>query len=191
MEVINDYIKIFDNVLEKNVLETFTKICKNNMTYSPAGIFNDDGSEAVNPSIRNVMAYTLSNIHDSSLTNSHWASYLFVTFTKYIQEYKKNMNALGLNIKINDMQVLKYKKNGHYKFHVDDGSVHRILSLIYFVNDNYEGGNLCFKLLNSQKVHEVKKVSNRLIIWPSNFMYPHTVTPVTKGERFSVVAWAS
>ena len=31
---------------------------------------------------------------------------------------------------------------------------------------------------------------NRMIIWPSTFLYPHTVKPVTKGTRYSVVAWA-
>ena len=33
-------------------------------------------------------------------------------------------------------------------------------------------------------------VPNRLIIWPSNFLFPHSVLPVTKGLRYSVVAWA-
>ena len=30
----------------------------------------------------------------------------------------------------------------------------------------------------------------RLIIWPSNFMFPHRVNPVIKGTRYSIVAWA-
>ena len=34
------------------------------------------------------------------------------------------------------------------------------------------------------------KRPNRLIIWPSSFMYPHCVTPIEKGIRYSIVAWA-
>jgi len=94
--------------------------------------------------------------------------------------------------RINDIQVLKYVPGGHYKFHIDDNTnIHRVLSLIYFVNDDYEGGDLVFKLIGTEEVLKVEKKKNRLIIWPSNFMYPHSVTPVLKGIRYSVVAWAS
>ena len=39
-------------------------------------------------------------------------------------------------------------------------------------------------------MRDIEPVPGRLIIWPSNFMYKHKVTPVTKGKRFSIVAWA-
>ena len=29
----------------------------------------------------------------------------------------------------------------------------------------------------------------RLVMWPSNFMYPHSVSPVTKGTRYAIVSW--
>ena len=60
-----------------------------------------------------------------------------------------------------------------------------------FINDNYEGGELVFKYPNSEDTTKIDKKKNRIIIWPSNFLYPHSVFPVTKGERYSVVAWAS
>jgi predicted 2-oxoglutarate/Fe(II)-dependent dioxygenase YbiX len=28
-----------------------------------------------------------------------------------------------------------------------------------------------------------------LLIFPSNFMYPHRVEPVTNGERYSFISW--
>ena len=28
-----------------------------------------------------------------------------------------------------------------------------------------------------------------VLIFPSNFMYPHKVEPVTKGTRYSYVSW--
>ena len=28
-----------------------------------------------------------------------------------------------------------------------------------------------------------------IIVFPSNFMYPHKVEPVTKGTRYSYISW--
>jgi SM-20-related protein len=63
------------------------------------------------------------------------------------------------------------------------------VSCIYFVNEEYGGGDLVFSFLHTDKKLIIKPKKNNLIVWPSNFMYPHSVEPVTKGERYSVVAW--
>ena len=59
-----------------------------------------------------------------------------------------------------------------------------ILSLIGILSNDYEGGELTF--------FEDKKIDTEkgdLLIFPSNFLYPHKVTPVTKGTRYSYVSW--
>jgi predicted 2-oxoglutarate/Fe(II)-dependent dioxygenase YbiX len=66
----------------------------------------------------------------------------------------------------------------------------RTMSCILLLNNDYEGGNLCFRNPDGSGEWEVEVKPNRMIIWPSNFLYPHTVKPVTKGKRYSVVAWA-
>jgi predicted 2-oxoglutarate/Fe(II)-dependent dioxygenase YbiX len=64
------------------------------------------------------------------------------------------------------------------------------MSCILLLNNDYEGGNLCFRNPDKSGEWEVEVKPNRMIIWPSCFMFPHTVKPVTKGTRYSVVAWA-
>ena len=59
-----------------------------------------------------------------------------------------------------------------------------ILSLIGILNDDYEGGEL---IMCGDKKIDTKK--GDLIIFPSNFLYPHEITPVTKGVRYSYVSW--
>ena len=59
-----------------------------------------------------------------------------------------------------------------------------ILSIIGLLNDDYEGGEL---IMFEDKKIDIKK--GDLIIFPSNFLYPHEITPVTKGVRYSYVAW--
>jgi len=59
-----------------------------------------------------------------------------------------------------------------------------VLSIIGILNDDYEGGELI--------MFEDKKINTKkgdLIIFPSNFLYPHEITPVTKGVRYSYVSW--
>ncbi len=59
-----------------------------------------------------------------------------------------------------------------------------ILYIIGILNDDYEGGE--FIMFEDKKI-ETKK--GDLLIFPSNFLYPHKVTPVTKGVRYSYVSW--
>ena len=59
-----------------------------------------------------------------------------------------------------------------------------VLSIIGILNDDYEGGEL---IMFEDKKIDTKK--GDLLIFPSNFLYPHYVTPVTKGVRYSYVSW--
>ena len=68
--------------------------------------------------------------------------------------------------------------------------VPRTLSAIYLINDDYEGGNLIFGIPGSDQILKIERVKNRMIVWPSNFLYPHTVEPIIKGTRYSMVSWA-
>jgi len=60
-----------------------------------------------------------------------------------------------------------------------------ILSILALLNDDFEGGD--FLMFEDKKV---KLSAGDIIIFPSNFMYPHAVTTVTKGTRYSCVSWA-
>ena len=59
-----------------------------------------------------------------------------------------------------------------------------ILSIIGILNDDYEGGEL---IMFEDKIIHTKK--GDLLIFPSNFLYPHRIAPVTKGTRYSYVSW--
>ena len=66
----------------------------------------------------------------------------------------------------------------------------RFISFILLLNNDYEGGEICFTDPDHQSNEkEIKVQPGRLIMWPSNFLYPHKVKPVIKGTRYSVVGW--
>jgi predicted 2-oxoglutarate/Fe(II)-dependent dioxygenase YbiX len=96
-------------------------------------------------------------------------------------------------------QILCYEPGGHYKPHVDaeslwkepDGSVvwrkstDRDLSTVLYLNDDFEGGDFVFPDFRIR----VKPEPGLLIAFPSTHHYLHSVEPVTKGTRYSIVSW--
>ena len=50
------------------------------------------------------------------------------------------------------------------------------LVVFILVNDDYEGGDLVFKYPGSGEEKVIPKKKNSMIVWPSTFLYPHTVT---------------
>ena len=110
-----------------------------------------------------------------------------------IKQYVKDLNIHDFQANgIKDIQLLKYETGGFYTWHIDHAGeiIPRTMSCILFLNDDYKGGELMFRDPNGENEMAIKPKSSRLIIWPSSFMYPHTVKPVIEGTRYSVVAWA-
>jgi hypothetical protein len=60
-----------------------------------------------------------------------------------------------------------------------------ILSCLAILNDNYSGGELIF-----WEDTEIKVKQGDILVFPSNFLYPHRVEPVIEGTRYSCVSWA-
>lgn len=60
-----------------------------------------------------------------------------------------------------------------------------VLSILGSLNDDYKGGDLIF-----WQNKKIKLKAGSIMIFPSNFMYPHKVVEVTKGTRYSYVSWA-
>ena len=91
------------------------------------------------------------------------------------------------------LRMNRYKENQIMSMHCDhihtlfDGERKGIptLTVLAGLNDDYEGGE--FIMFDDT---EIKMNTGDVIIFPSNFLYPHKVNPVTKGVRYSCVSWA-
>ena len=77
-------------------------------------------------------------------------------------------------------------------FHCDhihtifDGKIRGVpsLSVLGALNDNYEGGEF---IMFDNKEYKIK--AGQVLIFPSSFMFPHKVEPVTKGIRHTYISW--
>ena len=59
-----------------------------------------------------------------------------------------------------------------------------IVSIVGNLNEDYEGSEFhC-------RGKEIRLKTGDILMFPSNFMYPHEVTECTKGTRYSFVGWA-
>lgn len=79
---------------------------------------------------------------------------------------------------------IKYGKDQHFHYHHDHGfSYNCTVSMVSYLNDDYDGGELSFSLQNL----DIKPKAGDVYLFPSNYMYPHAAKVVTKGTKYSLV----
>ena len=92
--------------------------------------------------------------------------------------------------RMTDFRINRYKEGGFMSKHCDN--IHHShgqqygfpqVTVLLYLNDDYEGGEFYVAC----KKFQPKKAS--ALIFPSNFMFPHEAKTVTKGIRWSIVAW--
>ena len=104
-----------------------------------------------------------------------------------------NFNLQGLE----NLQLTRYvAPDGHYNFHIDsDGHSRRDvnesvrkLSMSCLLSDSseFEGG--IFQIQTGDAPYDIEMKKGDIVIFPSYKL--HRVSPVTKGIRYSLVAWA-
>jgi hypothetical protein len=82
--------------------------------------------------------------------------------------------------------ILKYGVGQQFTNHIDDCTqYHRRISTVYYLNDNYTGGEINFPRFNIT----FKPKANQMIVFPSSYVYNHSVSPVIDGTRYAVVSW--
>ena len=94
--------------------------------------------------------------------------------------------------------LLRYQPGGHYVPHADADNWHaeartwrravdRDLSILLYLDEQFEGGELEFA--NFQ--FRLKPAAGMLVCFPSDHRYLHAARKVTQGERHVIVSWAA
>ena len=94
--------------------------------------------------------------------------------------------------------LMRYREGGYYSGHADSENmdlqtrkwskvIDRDLSMLIYLNDGYEGGELSFYKFN----YQVWPRAGAVVMFPSDHRYLHQAEKVTKGVRYAIVSWAS
>tara|TARA_R100000789_G_C2973245_1_gene141335 strand:+ start:126 stop:644 length:519 start_codon:yes stop_codon:yes gene_type:complete len=167
---IQDYIKCYENILDPETCKKIIKEDSQDWNHAAVmdGIIGDD---------RKCWA---------KLIDRKFDSILFQCVGKIIERYKKDFKYFitGLTCEDTGYQHLLYK--GEEKEHVDHFDLHpRTLSCSLILNDDYDGGDFSF----FEGEYVVPKKTGSVVAFPSNFCFPHSITPVTNGDRHAIITW--
>lgn len=87
------------------------------------------------------------------------------------------------------LQALRYLPGERYLYHQDchfDGQAvasQRILSIVLYLNSDFEGGETEFAGFR------VKPGPGEAVVFPSNWCFPHAGCEVSAGTKYAIVTW--
>jgi PKHD-type hydroxylase len=133
-----------------------------------------------------------SSVRKADITWIHYNNKLKPLFD-LLYKFIDQVNSTHYNFQLSGMyealQLARYSEGGHYDWHEDnqeDEFTTRKLSMVIQLQDPtlYEGGDL---VIFPNTI--VPRVRGTITFFPS--FVTHKVTPVTKGERYSLVSWVT
>ena len=183
MKELKDYIVIMNNIMPPAVADAVLIEYKNCDNWVNAIVRN---GEDLN--IRNCQTIGISfeSIISKNLeTRKKIDKMVFAVASQAIKEYAQRFDSTIIE-QDSGYDLLKYEVGGFYTQHTDSFKYRpRAVSCSFMLNDDYEGGEFAF--FDRELVYKLKKGS--CIMFPSNFMYPHEIMPVTSGTRYSIITW--
>jgi hypothetical protein len=183
MKNINDYILVMNNIMPSPIADAVLLEYKNCNDWVNAHIKTGEDLK-----IRNCQTIGISFdsiIEKNKEARSKIDKMLFSIAGQAIKEYVRNFNHAEIE-QDSGYELLKYETGGYFIQHKDSFKDRpRAVSCSFILNDDYEGGEFAF--FDRELKYKLKKGS--CIMFPSNFMYPHEIMPVTSGTRYSIITW--
>lgn len=181
---LKDYIYIVKNALSLNLCDEILDEFKNSDEWEDASV----GYGKINKNARNCKILGMSFPHIIQKNNEvrhKLDNSVFDGASKCIQEYNKKFSECKIE-QDSGYQILKYSEGGFYAQHTDSYKLHpRSVSCSFILNNDFEGGEFAF--FDRELKYQLEK--GDALLFPSNFMYPHEIMPVTKGTRYSIITW--
>ena len=110
---------------------------------------------------------------------------LYQHITKAVNRYVNKNSWVSIDGDIG-YTLLRYKTGQYIKQHCDVSSWnHKTISVSVGLNHDFEGGEFCFWDGQVKYAHR----EGDILIFPSHFMFPHEVSEVTSGTRYSIITW--
>ena len=187
MTINYDGIEEYKNTYEKEfcdeIIRHFEVMSERDVTYKQDNIIKNQDERLVFD-----WAHTQGQYHyDFSLCNYFYKKLHEVYTTEYMEKYSMLKNSEQHSAKGMSVQ----RNNPHQGYHTwhqesaDIGSSTRVVNYMLYLNDVAEGGETEF-LYQGKKI---KPEVGKLVIFPTNFIYPHRGNPLYKGSKYIITGW--
>jgi Rps23 Pro-64 3,4-dihydroxylase Tpa1-like proline 4-hydroxylase len=181
---LEDFIKIYDDIISDDLCDKILNEYKNSDDWGLTLV----GEGVVNNNIRNCSMIQLSN---NDVINKKYEIRKFIDvelhqqLLKVVEKYSQDFPNFAPSVDTG-YDLLRYQTGEFYTQHTDS-FVHqqRSVSCSLSLNDDYTGGEFAF--FNREIV--IRPKIGSVIVFPSNFMYPHEIMPVIEGTRYSIITW--
>lgn len=185
---LEDHIMLIENILPLEVCDDIVKEYAGTDEWQFATVIGPTGSLDVDSRHRNCMVINSSNqenLDKNLATRKKIDETLYAASGEVLRAYRGKFSACSADTDTG-YDILKYETGGFFNEHVDAHALEtRVVSCSFSLNDDFDGGEFAFF---GQKV-KYKAPKGAALLFPSSFLYPHAVLPVTKGTRYSVVTW--
>lgn len=183
-QTLTEFISVFDGVLSHDLCDQIIEEYKDSPDWKKSAI----ASMQVDSKIRN--CYELSITEEDVIAKNFEVrkvldNSIFEAIHKVLPIYIEQHGNFSIEQDCG-YTLLKYEEGQFYTQHTDSFLQRpRTLSCSINLTDDHEGGE--FGFFDRQIVIKPKKGS--ILFFPSNFMFPHEILPVTSGTRYSIITW--
>ena len=181
---VKDYVFVLEDVIPQAVCDKILEEYANSGEWQQTVV----GDGVVREDVRSATTIQMSQdfvIFKNAELRREIDSDVFAGAAKAIQAYNEKFNH-GRIEEDSGYELLRYETGQFYTQHTDSFKARpRAVSCSFALNDDYEGGE--FGFFDREIV--VKAPKGGAVLFPSNFMYPHEIMPVTKGTRYSIITW--
>jgi len=185
--MLQDYIKVFENIVPLDLCDALLNEFSESQEWADTAV-GPSHLGLVDKSVRSASIIGLSHQHvidKNKEVRSQLDKGLFDAVGSALQQYSSAYPYVGAS-KDSGYELLRYETGQFYVQHVDSTINHnRSISCSLVLNDGYAGGEFAF--FDRRVVLSPSK--GAALLFPSNFMFPHEILPVTSGVRYSVVTW--
>lgn len=127
-----------------------------------------------------------------------------VRFIEIDDVHKKVLNTINNLVSLKnfyvekneEIQFTKYQVGDYFDWHTDtaydsdditEKIKNRTYSIVIQLNNQYEGGDFLYEDTNTKEINVLKKEKGSIFLFNSSIK--HKVDTITKGTRYSLVAW--
>jgi hypothetical protein len=185
-KIVGGTIAIYEDAWP-NFLETISlSTSQKGIDFIPASTYDPKTGQTFVNKIRNTDTLGItknSNDNDYFKSLNSDCRDLVYNISKY---YKKDFNIKDEIIDEENYSLLRYSPEQYYREHYDGPTASaRSISVLVYLNDDYEGGEIEFINFNEK----LKPKAGTVILFPSNYAYRHIAHPVISGIKYVITTF--